>query len=411
MNTQGMAGIVKGDRSREPIPTAATRPAQVKVEVEDLRSPDSEALDSLSAPVRACAPAGAVLLRVTRQSYEGEECFHLELQDDTALRATVTPQDLRNQRRPQLDLAGIATAGTWQQGLNALRSWSDTKITLRQWLTALRRQHGRNLRLVVWDETDFQIPWELFFHETDDPDDHGWLGADVELIRWTNVYSETPIDWSTGGASICKGPVLSYIDKDFKNLDDRFKALPHDKADTMSELLSKLNAKDRRFGLVHFWGHGTAAADGAQATLGGLSMDLLGRHRMHALRAADTLVLLNACSSALLMNDDRFRERATRTFAEIFLRRGARGVIATAGEVGKPDSLEFLDRLLAAARDQAVSVSALLRDYRATLARELPDDLSTADPILLKAFIYGCMYHYIGRLDTALYMSPQGGTS
>jgi hypothetical protein len=407
MNPQGLAGIVRAVRPQEPAPVAATRPAQV--DVEDVLSSDGVPIAPLRGPVPVSAPVGTALLRVTRASYEGEECFHLELQSDASLRITVTPQDLRNQRRPQLGLAGIAAAGTWQQGLNALHSWSVTKITLRHWLTTLRRQHGRGLRLIVWDETDFQIPWELFFHETDDPDDHGWLGADVELIRWTTVYTETPIDWSTGGATICEGPVLSYVEKTFPPLDTRFRALSYDKAGSMSDLLSKLDERNRRFGLVHLWGHGTVGADGGQATLGGLSMDQLGQHRMRALRAARTLVLLNACSSAVLMNDDRFGERATRTFAEIFLRRGARGVIATAGEVGKADSLEFVDRLLAAARDRSVSVSTALRDYRAALAENLPDDPSAADPALLKAFFYGFMYLYIGHLDTALHMPTRDG--
>jgi len=407
MNLQGLAGIVRAGQPQEPAPAAATRPAQV--EAEDVLSSDGVPIAPLRGPVATSAPAGTALLRVTRASYEGEECFHLELQSDAALRVTVTPQDLRNQRPPQLSLAGIAASGNWQQGLNALRSWSVTKVALRQWLTALRRQHGRELRLIVWDETDFQIPWELFFHETADLDDHGWLGADVELIRWTTVYTETPIDWSTGGAAVCEGSVLSYVDQDFPSLDSRFRERSHDKADSMPDLLSKLDEKDRRIGLVHLWGHGTVGTDGGQATLGGLSMDQLGHRRMRALNTARTLVLLNTCSSALLMNDDRFGERATRTFAEIFLRRGARGVIATTGEVGKLDSLEFVDRLLTAAEDQPISVSTALRDYRAKLAKALPDDPSAAGPVLLKAFFYGFMYLYIGRLDTALHMPRQGG--
>ncbi|BCY08789.1 CHAT domain-containing protein [Actinoplanes sp. L3-i22] len=407
MNPQELAVTVRGGRSPEPAFAAAARPA--RFEAEDALASAEVPITTAPAPIPAAAPAGTALLRVTRETYEGEECFHLELQSDAALRISVTAQDLRNQRRPRLGLAGIAAAGTWRQGLDALHSWSVTKVALRQWLTALRRQHGRGLRLIVWDETDFQIPWELFFHETDDPGDHGWLGADVEVIRWTTVFTETPIDWSSGGATVCEGPVLSYVEKSFPALDTRFGALVHDKAASMADLLSKLDARNQRFGLVHLWGHGTVGTDGAQATLGGLSMDQLGRHRMRALRAARTLVLLNACSSALLMNDDRFGERATRTFAEIFLRRGARGVIATAGEVGKLDSLEFVDRLLEVARDRSVSVPAALRDYRAALVEELPADPSTADPALLKAFFYGFMYLYVGHLDTALYMPPREG--
>ena len=74
------------------------------------------------------------------------------------------------------------------------------------------------------------------------------------------------------------------------------------------------------------------------------------------------------------MRDDRFGEGSARSFAEIFLRHGARGVIATSGQVGKIESYDFAHRLLFDAEDAAINLPAALRVYRASLASGLPAD-------------------------------------
>ena len=93
----------------------------------------------------------------------------MALHSDVPMRSTTSQQDLRNQGRPDITLADAVAKGAWSQSFRKLRSWSVTKITLRQWLSALRREHRHTLRLIIWDETDFQIPWELFFHRDGQP--------------------------------------------------------------------------------------------------------------------------------------------------------------------------------------------------------------------------------------------------
>jgi hypothetical protein len=409
---QGMSGIVLAGGAaahREPTPVAVERPADQSDPADAVPSA-AKVIDAADGPLPLPLPLGTALLRVTRRPYDGQECFYLELQCDTPMRSTPSSQDLRSQGRPDLTLADVAVKHTWRQSFHALRSWSVNKLTLRQWLTALRRRHGRRLRLIIWDETDFQIPWELFFHETDDPDDHGWLGADVEIIRWTTVYSETPIDWSTGGSSTCRGSILSFTDQDFPSPEPLLSRYRYEPTGSMEDLLTKLDDTDREVGLVYVWGHGRPGPNGETATLAGISHDRLGVYLMRALRGSRTLVLLNACGSAQLMNDNRFGEKATRSFAEIFLRRGARGVIATSGEVGKADSYDLVSHLVFAAEEADVNLPAMLLKYRAALAHELPTDPGD-DPAVeerLKFFFYGFMYLYFGHPDTMLRMLPVG---
>jgi hypothetical protein len=409
---QSMGGIVLAHGApvhREPVPVAAERPAEQPDPLDAVPSAGQD-IGAVTGPLPWKLPSGTALLRVMRCVYQGQERFSLALHSDVPMRSTTSPQDLRNQGRPDITLADAVAKGTWSQSFRKLRSWSVTKITLRQWLSALRREHPHALRLIIWDETDFQIPWELFFHETDNPDDLGWLGADFEVIRYTTVYSETPVDWSTGGPGTCHGPILGFIDPDFPPPGKLLSRYRYEPASSMQNLLAKLDDTRQEVGLVYVWGHGILGPNGELATLAGMPMDRIALYRMPALRQSRAVVLLNACGSGQLMRDDRFGEGSARSFAEIFLRRGARGVIATSGRVGKIESYDFVQRLLSEAEDAAINLPAALLAYRAKLARGLPADPGD-DPAVqkkLEAFFHGFMYLYFGDPDTALHMLPPG---
>jgi hypothetical protein len=44
------------------------------------------------------------------------------------------------------------------------------------------------VRLIVWDNTPHQIPWELYYlHEPKDERRSVWLGSVVEIARWTSL--------------------------------------------------------------------------------------------------------------------------------------------------------------------------------------------------------------------------------
>jgi hypothetical protein len=410
MTGQGMSGIVRPGSApvhHEPTPIAVERPAE-QPDPHDAVPSAEKGIGTTDGPLPLSLPPGTALLRVSRRPYEGQDRFYLELQSEIKMQSTARKQDLRNQGRPDIALADAVVKGAWSQTFVELRSWSANKLALHEWLTALRGKYKRQLRLIIWDETDFQIPWELFFHETDNPKDLGWLGADFEVIRWTTVYSEKPVDWSAGDPSACHGLLLSFTDPDFPSPEPLLSRYRYEAASSMQDLLSRLDDTSREVGLVYVWGHGVGAPSGHLATLAGMSMDRVGVYRMRALRRSRTLVLLNACGSAQLLHDDRFAEKATRSFAEIFLRRGARGVIATSGEVGKAESYDFVQHLLLGAEEAGISLPAALLEYRASLAAGLPEDPSDDPAVLqrLQMFFYGFMYLYFGHPDAVLHMLP-----
>jgi hypothetical protein len=410
MTSHGMAGIL-GEAAmvagREPTPTAARRSLDGSEAADAMRSAERDMPETLG-PIPLALPPATVLLRVHRRTYEGEDRFYLELQTDADLHHTDHPQDLSVQGRPDLALANVMTPEAQRAAIGALRSWSANKMTLHRWLKALRERHGSELRLIIWDETNFQIPWELFFHESPDPSSRGWLGADVEVIRWTTVLTENS-DWLTNTAAECSGTLLAFTDPNFPNSRLLLERYPHESFDSLDELLHSLDDTARGVGLVFVWGHGKPGPDGATSTLAGISLDRLEGFRMRALHCSQALVLLNACGSGQLLDDDRFGEQGTRSFAEVFLRRGARGAIATSGEVDKIISYRFVYKLLAAVDATDKSIPSMLLTYRAQLADNLPaDPVHTATNQQLSEFFNGFMYLYFGNPNALLRMSPNG---
>jgi CHAT domain len=396
---------------REPRPEPARRALDTAVPMDAIGSPEQTTRPA-AGPLPAALPEATALLRVHRCESGGKDRFELELQSDHELHRTGSPQDMSSQGRPDIALADVILRGSLRESIGALHTWSVNKLALRQWLTALRRRHGRRLRLIIWDETNFQIPWELFYHETSDPSDHGWLGADIEVIRWTQVFTETPPDWLSDNGGACQGPLLAYIDPQFPDPRPLLDQYPSEACDSLRDLLGRLDDARRDVGMVLVWGHGRPGAHGGEATLAGMPLDRLHFFRMPALLASRTLVLLNACGSGQLLNDDRLGETATRSFAEVFLRRGARGVIATSGEVDKLESYDFAVRLLSDAEAADLNVPASLRNYRAELAADLPrDPAADATDEQLQAFFNGFMYLYFGNPNTFLRMRPKGGAA
>ncbi|MEU8007911.1 CHAT domain-containing protein [Catellatospora sp. NPDC049111] len=393
---------------REPQPIAAQRSLD-EVEAPDAVRSAEQDLPKTFGPLPLPLPPATALLRVHRRTHEGVERFYLELQSDADLHRTASPQDLGVQGPPDLALAEVMARGSLRPAIAALRSWSTTKLALRQWITALRRRHGRELRLIVWDETNFQIPWELFFHDTGDPADRGWLGADFEVIRWTAVFTEIRPDWLTSVSSACNGQLLAFTDPTFPNPAALLARYPHESFGSLDDLLHSLDDTARNVGVVFIWGHGIASSNGERSTLAGVSLDRLEVFKMRAMLNSRTLVLLNACGSGQLLNDDRFGEQGTRNFAEMFLRRGARGVIATSGQVDKADSYDFAWRLLSESESEDLSVPGMLLAHRTNLADALPSDPSVkATDEQLREFFNGFMYLYFGNPNTLLRMLPSG---
>ncbi|NUU22026.1 MAG: hypothetical protein HOV68_11020, partial [Streptomycetaceae bacterium] len=275
--------------------------------------------------------------------------------------------------------------------------------TLVEWMRELVGG-GADAQLVVWDNTRFEVPWELFRHE----DENAWLGELISVIRWTTVHDgarswtySAPEHASTGG-------VLMYEDKELAVPADRFhryEVVP--RKTTMGQLIRQLNDETVDFGLVVVRCHGKYSNDPRKMKLGGMPLIEFADVRMAALRRNRAPVLLNACVSARPVGV------MPRSFAELFLRYGASAVIATVAEVGLNHSHEFAVRLLEKAEEGAVNIARALRDHRRAYAGPVRRDLGTDEDLRtekdFELFFHGFMYVYFGHPGTTLRAIPQNG--
>jgi hypothetical protein len=300
-------------------------------------------------------------------------------------------------RRPEIALGDLVAPGGEMPAdvLWLLREWSRTHDEITDWLNALRAAVGADLRLVVWDDTGFEIPWELLWLPAAAGHPAGWLGALLPVVRWTTLhgrsaavaspYDDQPVE--------SHGELVVYlIDEMAADAEVLAPYGPLRRADGPG-LLTRLTQTDPRIGLVYVASHGTAEESTVRRRLGELRLTSLSFDPLPGLSASRSLVVLNACHSGRLFADPRLNDSLLRGFAEAFLRHGASAVIGTTGEVDTVRAGQVAAELLAAlAGAGPAHVARALRDVRARIAAATPADTDDQRELLpfLSTFMYVC---------------------
>jgi hypothetical protein len=411
---QPLSRILKGDGegipNRPPNPQPALRP-QLPDEKEDdtAAGPGWEKIPDTVRDLSVALPDNVALLKVVLTKVDNQDCFRLELYWRHRILVTDDPMELKRQGRP-----GFVLADELDHGISPseavdcytkLLAWSETKYELTQWLTILRREIGTDLRLIVWDDTDFGIPWELFWHAMKEAP--AWLGTAVQVIRWTTVHDANRHDqFSAEESQSIGGDVLYYEDPELTRLTTSihhpygrpgYKAAP-----TMEDLLGEL-AKPANYGLVYVRGHGRHNPDLFKSTLAGVRLADLSGRKLPALGGSKSVVFLNACNSARPVIDRNLGDESNRNFAEVFLRQRASGVVASMAEVPIGHSAVMARNLVAEARADGVRIPEFLRAHRARHAKNLPDPtsgLTSLQQHKIRAFVYASVFAYFGHPES-----------
>jgi hypothetical protein len=310
--------------------------------------------------------------------------------------------------RPSLALGRLVAPGgavptdvQWK-----MREWSRSHDEITQWVDELRAAVGDdNLRLVIWDDTGFEVPWELLWLPGSAVNalPGGWLGALVPVTRWTTLHKPF-VDASpyTDSAYTCRGDFVAYLIEamaaDLAVL-QRFGAVT-----TVDEstLLQRLASLQPPLGLVYVASHGQPQADTVHNRLGGLRLASLSFDPLHGLQACRSLVFLNACHSGRLFADPDLNDSLLRGFAQAFLTQGAPAVIGTVGEVETGRAREVARELLEALTGPGhPHLAVALRDVRARAAGQVPADTDDERSLLpfLTTFMYLCYGNACSMLD------------
>lgn len=415
--------------AERPRPSAAVPPdAQVSAELaldgEEVALVSEEiALGPQAADPEVRLPEGFAVLKVHRERMslsggERRQAFAVEgFGDDIRLPYTLTDRQLR---APDLSLGNVQPGDGDFPTLvyRTIKQWSARQPGLVAWINRLRLRHGEELNLVIWDDTDYDIPWELLWLDGGLPEQGlapGHLGAVVTVARWTTIHEVgTP---PLARAEECAGHVLCYFHEHMDADVGAFSGFSHRPHRELLPFLGELERAELRAGLVYLACHGTYGQQLRDLMLGHARWVEMNDVDMAALRHHATLVCLNACHTARVVHNTSGGEDALRGFAELFLRKGARGCIASSGQVGDDVAHGVIHEIVGdLAADPAKPVARALREYRARAAAALPDapawvdrrddDTDVAGQWQILPALYSFMFLYFGPPLTTLRLTP-----
>ncbi|MFF5110268.1 CHAT domain-containing protein [Streptosporangium sp. NPDC000509] len=378
-----------------------------------------------STPVDPTAglPPRTARLNVWRESGTGRESYGLAgiCCCGIALTYQRQPQQVRP---PKLALGDLIRRGSGGESpvetFWRLRSWSkDASEGLKGFISAIRRAHGDDVRMIIEDFTGYDLPWELLRHR-----DRGlageWLGALFPIARSVGTPPAAVTD--------CTGEILAYVAPDMSDdraLLDRFRTTTTDV--TLKDLLNLLDAEGDPVSLVYVACHGRYGnadkpssgaeiklLEGSRDSKRGISLRQVHARDLLRLERAGGLVFLNACHSARERVDPDLDNTVLRSFARVFLDAGASGFIGTMGEVGLKHGYDLAKNLLdALSENPGTPVAVALRDHRRRVSAPIGDDLDEDDKEAvgkLLPFFYAFMYAYFGSPETTLRPTPREET-
>ena len=314
--------------------------------------------------------------------------------------------------RPGLSLGELATrSGLSPEDLyDYMLEWSRGEDRFIDWLQQLRTAVGDNeLRLVIWDTTGFDIPWELFNVPSDEASQHqeGPLGGLFAVSRRVAAHQAAD-DGSPYTDHICRGRLLAFVDDEMakdRQFLDRYAAGAIDRTD---KLLEQLNKAPDPLGLVYVASHGLYADGLPGLRLGNFKYFQIARYPLAALTRSRAVVFLNACHAGRLLWDPRINREAY-GFASAFLRQGADVVIGPTGFV----ETELAGRIAAEVLDQVTrqpnqALAFALTQVRAKIAQRVVGKLNPAEADL-KELVYTFMYVCYGNPYATLELTAGDG--
>lgn len=320
-------------------------------------------------------------------------------------RPTLAPSEIE-----EMDQAQFPRAMLW-----LMKEWSKSHQEITRWINELRAELGEELRLVIWDDTGFGIPWELLWlgaGAEHDPSGH-WLGGLVSVTRWITMFEDNRDPYSDEPTQ-CDGHVIVHLQEemaeDYGELEE-YTLQTKEQASDLVDFFTRTGNKHEPFGFIYLAAHGVGRRNLYHFKLAGKHMwDLQGK--FSALRSRHGLVFLNACESGVHIIDPMLGGEFVHGFAQLFLNEGAQGVIATLGTVGGNYAREVAKgvfRALAAASDAdghdctGAQIAVVLRELRAQAAREASDAID--DSADFRAFLDKFMYVYYGNPSTTVQLT------
>lgn len=300
-----------------------------------------------------------------------------------------------------------------------LQEFSVKHKSIREWFRKLERlQTDQKQRIVlqIADHTELEIPWELFSLSVKGFESRQFLGAMLPTVRFLPVMEEEELCCPQEHADLCQGEILSYILPDFDETGELLPLQQHFCCTSFRDMklfrdVLRLKQAAAMTGLVYMACHGIAARQIHKLALGSDTQeeqrlflkDL--NYPVKLLKKFRSIIFLNACCSGVEWSTPDYIIKHRVSFVEHFLRKGARGVIATRGSVGKQRAAEiariFFEELR---RSPDTPVAEILRRLRVRIVEQLPEFPENEDLLI---FLDAFKYVYYGDHKTVLKLTQR----
>lgn len=329
-------------------------------------------------------------------------------------------QQTKSNKPPNLSLGKLVQNGEHPRNIKFDMSvFSRLNIELRKWLKTLRHRFGEQLYLVIADHTDFEIPWEMVeLSPGESPNEY--LGALITTVRWRQVIRGDDYLVLEIKRDECYGNAIAYVLEDLDEVGAEIDILEqlqaviyHSSKHHIKAFQDHLQQNDSGYSFVYISCHGTFEGNIREIALGSnrdreqqLQLQSLYDCQFNLLKNSQGIVFMNACHSGRYQAHPAIPHTYQLSFVDLFLEKGARGVIGTLGAVGDSHAAKFArDFIQESLRTPKLSVAALLRKLRFKVVENLPQEPTTKD---LLPFIYTFMYVYYGNPMTVLRLTLPG---
>jgi CHAT domain len=325
-------------------------------------------------------------------------------------------------KRPDISLGNLVQQTEKPENIrDKVYYFSLINVELRKWLKQLRNKFNEQLCLVISDHTDFEIPWEML-ELSPDGSPNEYVGALITTVRWRKVISSDDnsllLDFKSDE---CCGNAVAYIlDTELNGIEPELNILEQLQAvifrssqHQITEFKTYLQRNDRNSAFVYISCHGNFRSNPAENFIGSqlnkqqqLKLLELRRCQLNLIKNSQGIVFINACHSGREQGYTSIPNNYRMSFIELFLAKGARGVIGTMGAVGNSHAAKFACYLIEESLNSPnLSVAGLLRKIRLKMVANLPNEPT---PQQLLSLIYTFMYVYYGNPMTILRLTPTG---
>lgn len=268
------------------------------------------------------------------------------------------------------------------------------------WLLELLQYGDRPSALLINDHTDYEIPWELIYIDTEQC--KGFLGALAATSRWGEVKKAGSLIKPEIFSATEKGILISFIITSArfrKNAENEIQEVLKCKSiniESQENFLDILNKSIENVAMLHIASHGTFDQDDLKRSSIAISVDEflsalnLTTHDMKLIKQSNPIVFINSCHSG-----KKGKVGWSVNGLNIpFIRKGAKGFIGVMGRVRSKTAADVAAGILKEMKkEQPDPVAEILRKIREKAAKEVAEDSS---PELQKKFRDVFMYVFYG---------------